>query len=114
MDFLDQALKTVFAEWVRELELRILEARPGDVLLAFSTSGNSHNVLNAIDAAHDREMRVVLVSGKDGGQAAASMDDGDIEIRIPSYSTARVQESTLAVIHCLCDLVDCHLLGQES
>ena len=104
----DYQFADIFARQIRAL------GHPGDVLLAFSTSGNSHNILNAIDAAHDREMRIILVSGKDGGQAAASLDDGDIEVRVPSFSTARVQESTLAVIHCLCDLVDGHLLGQES
>lgn len=98
----------IFARQIRAL------GNPGDVLLAFSTSGNSHNILNGIDAAHERDMRVILVSGKDGGQAAASMLEGDIELRVPSFSTARVQESHLVVIHCLCDLVDAHLLGQES
>ena len=98
----------IFAKQIRAL------GRPGDVLLAFSTSGNSHNILNAIDAAHDQDMRVILASGKDGGPAASSLVDGDIELRVPSSSTARIQESHLTIIHCLCDLIDCHLLGQES
>ncbi len=104
----DYQFADIFARQIRAL------GNPGDVLLAFSTSGNSHNILNGIDAAHDRDMRIILVSGKDGGQAAASMLENDIELRVPSFSTARVQESHLAVIHCLCDLVDGHLLGQES
>ena len=104
----DYQFADIFARQIRAL------GNPGDVLLAFSTSGNSHNILNAIDAAHDRDMRIILVSGKDGGQAAASMLEHDIELRVPSFSTARVQESHIAVIHCLCDLVDGHLLGQES
>ena len=93
-------------------ELRAL-GQPGDVLLAISTSGNSHNVLNAIDAAHDREMTVILLSGRDGGPAAASLRTPDLELRVPSDSTARIQESHLVIIHCLCDLIDHQLLGQE-
>lgn len=104
----DYQFADIFARQIRAL------GNPGDVLLAFSTSGNSHNILNGIDAAHDRDMRVILVSGKDGGQAATSLLESDIELRVPSFSTARVQESHLVVIHCLCDLVDGHLLGQES
>lgn len=104
----DYQFADIFARQIRAL------GNPGDVLLAFSTSGNSHNILNALDAAHERDMRVILASGKDGGQAALSLQEGDIELRVPSFSTARVQESHLAVIHCLCDLVDGHLLGQES
>ncbi|MCZ6771792.1 MAG: phosphoheptose isomerase [Proteobacteria bacterium] len=104
----DYQFADIFAKQIRAL------GRPGDVLLAFSTSGNSHNILNAIDAAHDQEMRVILASGKDGGPAGSSLVDGDIELRVPSSSTARIQESHLTIIHCLCDLIDCHLLGQES
>ena len=80
--------------------------QPEDILLAFTTSGNSPNIVSAIDAAHQKKMRVVLVSGKDGGEAALKLDKDDIEIRVPSDSTARVQEVHLLVIHCLCDLID--------
>ena len=104
----DYQFADIFAKQIRAL------GRPGDVLLAFSTSGGSHNILNAIDAAHDQDMRVILASGKDGGQAGKSMNDGDIELRVPSLSTARIQESHLIIIHCLCDLIDGHLLGQEA
>ena len=83
----------------------------GDVLLAISTSGNSPNVLEAISAAHEREMIVVALSGKDGGQIANSLHEGDIEIRVPSDRTARIQEVHLVVIHCLCDFIDTQLFG---
>jgi D-sedoheptulose 7-phosphate isomerase len=104
----DYQFADIFAKQIRAL------GRPGDVLLAFSTSGKSHNILNAIDAAHDQDMRVILASGKDGGPAGSSLVDGDIELRVPSSSTARIQESHLTIIHCLCDLIDYHLLGQDS
>jgi D-sedoheptulose 7-phosphate isomerase len=83
-------------------------------LLAISTSGDSHNVVHAIDAAHDREMRVIILSGCEGGQIADLVRETDIEIRVPSWSTARIQEVHIMVIHSICDLIDRHLLGQET
>ena len=83
----------------------------GDILLAISTSGNSGNVNLAIDAAHDREMSVIALSGKSGGGMTTRLSLNDIEIRVPSESTARIQEVHLLVIHCICDLVDHQLLG---
>jgi D-sedoheptulose 7-phosphate isomerase len=86
----------------------------GDVLLAISTSGNSKNVLTAIDAAHERGMKVVAMTGRDGGTIAAALGVHDTEIRVPSERTARIQEVHLVVIHCLCDLIDTHLFGGET
>lgn len=84
---------------------------PGDILLAISTSGNSANVNKAISAAHEKEMNVVALSGKEGGEMTGLLQQGDIEIRVPSTSTARIQETHLLIIHCLCDLIDRQLLG---
>ncbi len=83
----------------------------GDILLAISTSGNSENVNTAIDAAHDRGMTVIALSGKSGGDMVERLAISDIEIRVPSESTARIQEVHLLVIHCICDLVDHQLMG---
>ncbi len=83
----------------------------GDILLAISTSGNSENVNMAINAAHEREMTVIALSGKSGGEMAGALAVTDIEIRVPSESTARIQEVHLLCIHCMCDLVDHQLLG---
>ncbi len=80
--------------------------QPGDILLAISTSGNSRNVVNAIKAAQDRHMIVVALTGRDGGEIGAVLNSQDIEIRVPAQSTARVQETHLLIIHCLCDLID--------
>lgn len=80
--------------------------------MAISTSGNSGNVVKAIDAAHERGMNVVALTGKNGGEMANSLSSNDIEIRVPSDSTARIQEVHLLIIHCLCDLIDHQLLGQ--
>jgi D-sedoheptulose 7-phosphate isomerase len=82
-----------------------------DILLAISTSGNSANVVKAIDAAHERGMRVVALTGRDGGEMARALEEQDIEIRVPSERTARIQEVHLLVIHCLCDLIDQRLFS---
>ncbi len=87
--------------------------QPGDVLLAISTSGNSGNVLAAIETAHAREMRVVALTGKDGGKIAKLLGEGDVEIRVPADRTARIQEVHLLAIHCMCDGIDCSLMGED-
>ena len=86
---------------------------PGDVLLAISTSGNSDNVCRAVEAAHRCNMQVVALTGRDGGDMAALLQQADIEIRVPAHSTARTQEVHLLVIHCLCDLIDQHIASRE-
>ena len=103
----DYAYQEIFAKQVRAL------GQPGDVLLAISTSGNSDNVVRAIDAAHERGLLVVAMTGRDGGQIAKALTEGDIELRVPAERTCRIQEVHLLVIHCLCDIVDQELLGGE-
>lgn len=88
--------------------------RDNDVLLAISTSGNSPNVMEAIKAAHDRGMAVVALTGKDGGKMAGMLSGSDVEIRVPSSRTARIQEVHLVVIHCLCDFIDTRLFGGDE
>ena len=104
----DYAFEQVFAKQVRALGAR------GDVLLAISTSGNSANVIAAIEAAHDREMRVVALTGRGGGRIGALVTDADVHLCIPHDRTARIQEVHLLVIHCLCDIIDATLLGEEE
>ncbi|MCL2162381.1 MAG: phosphoheptose isomerase [Betaproteobacteria bacterium] len=86
----------------------------GDVLLAISTSGNSSNILAAITAAHEREMRVVALTGKGGGKVAELLTQKDVHVCAPIDRTARIQEIHLLVLHCLCDGIDCLLLGVEN
>ena len=83
-----------------------------DVLLAISTSGNSANIIKAVHAAHERGMNVVSLTGKDGGNLASLLCGEDIEIRVPSIRTARIQEVHLLIIHCLCDFIDTLLYGE--
>lgn len=101
----DYAYEQVFAKQVTAL------GRPGDALLAISTSGNSPNVVAAIHAAHERGVRVVALTGRNGGQIAGALRPGDVEIRVPAERTARIQEVHLVVIHCLCDGIDRTLFG---
>lgn len=89
--------------------------QPNDILLAISTSGNSQNIIEAIKAAHSKSMRVIALTGKDGGNMAPALNpETDIEIRVPSNVTARIQETHLLVIHCLCDLIDLKLFGHGA
>jgi D-sedoheptulose 7-phosphate isomerase len=101
----DYSYEEIFSKQVRAL------GKPQDVLLGISTSGNSENVIRAIDAAHERGMKVVALSGRDGGRMAELFEEGDVEIRVPATRTARIQEVHLLAIHCLCDLIDTTLLG---
>ncbi len=101
----DYSYDDVFARQVRAL------GQPGDILLAISTSGNSENVNRAVAAAHDSQVSVVALSGRDGGTMAGLLAGQDVEIRVPAESTARIQEVHIVVIHCLCDLIDRQLLG---
>ena len=101
----DYSYEQVFSKQLSAL------GRSGDVLLAISTSGNSANIVAAVHAAHERDMRVIGLSGRDGGKLASALHDGDIEIRVPAERTARIQEVHLVVIHCLCDAIDQALFG---
>ncbi len=96
----DYSYSKIFARQIEAL------GQPGDCLLAITTSGHSDNIEAAIQSAKNQKMIVVLLSGRDGGQAAGLLQNEDIEIRVPSQSTARIQEVHLLVIHCLCSLFD--------
>ena len=104
----DYGYEAVFEKQVRAL------GQPGDVLLAISTSGNSESVVAAIHAAHDNDVHVVALTGKGGGEIGGLLRDTDIHICVPNERTARIQEVHLLTIHCLCDSIDCLLLGVEE
>jgi len=104
----DYSYDEVFSKQVRAL------GQPGDILLAISTSGNSRNVIKAMEAALSRDMTIVALTGKDGGEMAGLLGQQDVEIRVPSTRTARIQEVHLLAIHCLCDLIDRTLFPQDE
>ncbi len=103
----DYAFEQIFSKQVRAL------GRKGDTLLAISTGGNSPNIIDAIHAAHERNVHVVALTGRDGGKIGQLMTEHDVHICVGSDITARIQEVHLLTLHCLCDAIDCSLLGVE-
>ena len=104
----DYDFSVIYAKQVRALGLA------GDVLLALSTSGNSPNVIEAVKAAHEREMTVVALTGRGGGKLSAALRETDVNICVPHERTARIQEVHLLTLHCICDGVDAQLLGEQD
>ncbi len=104
----DYSYEQIFAKQVRAL------GQSGDVLLAITTSGSSPNVLAAIQAAHERDMTVVALTGKGGGKMGQALRETDVHICVPHDRTARIQEVHLLTIHCICDGVDAQLLGDTE
>lgn len=102
----DYGFDHIFSKQVRAL------GRAGDVLLGISTSGNSANVIEAIKAAHERDMRVVAFTGRDGGKIAAMLRDGDVLLNVPYPRTARIQEVHIVLVHAICDIIDSMLMGE--
>jgi len=103
----DYDFDQVFSKQVRAL------GQAGDLLLAISTSGNSRNVVAAAHAAHESQMVVVALTGRNGGKLGEILLPTDIQICVPAQSTARIQEVHLLTLHCLCDAIDCLLMGVE-
>lgn len=101
----DYHFSDIFAKQIRAI------GQPGDVLLAFTTSGNSANIINAVKAAHDKHMGVIALTGYDGGKITDHLLEKDIEVRVPAFDTARIQETHLLITHCICDIVDFRLFG---
>src|SRR5215468_2852230 len=104
----DYDFNQVFAKQVRAL------GGAGDVLLAISTSGNSGSIVNAVEAAHERGMHVVALTGKGGGRVGELLIADDVHVCVPHTVTARIQEVHLLAIHCMCDAIDVSLLGDEG
>ena len=102
----DYHFDDIFSKQVRAL------GQAGDVLLGITSSGNSRNVIRAVEAAHEREMTCVILNGRDGGGIVSVLGANDVNICVPGSSIARIQEVHGIAIHCLCDLIDYQLLGQ--
>ena len=104
----DYDFNSIFSKQVQAL------GAPGDVLLAISTSGNSNNVIAAIEAARAKEMVVIALTGHKGGKIRDLLLETDVLICVPHERTARIQEVHLLTLHCLCDAVDLQLLGEQE
>lgn len=104
----DYDYEQVFAKQVQAI------GQPGDVLLALSTSGNSKNVLAAVEAARAKDMTIIALTGRGGGRLRERLQETDVHICVPHDRTARIQEVHILAIHCLCDAVDLQLLGEQD
>ena len=104
----DYSYNEVFSKQIRAL------GRPGDVLLAISTRGNSRDIVKAVEAAVTRDMTIVALTGYDGGELAGLLGQQDVEIRIPSHRSARIQEMHMLTVNCLCDLIDNTLFPRQD
>lgn len=103
----DYEYSQIFSKQVQAL------GKEKDVLLAISTSGNSHNIVEAVEAAHQNGLRVIALTGNDGGEIGAMLDDYDVEIRVLHDCPPRIQEMHIVVIHCLCDLIEQYVFADE-
>lgn len=104
----DFSFNEIFAKQIRAL------GQPGDCLVLVTTSGNPSNLVQAVAAAHERDMSVIAFSGRDGGNIASMLDAHDLELRVPVDSRTRLYEIHLLSIFCLCDLIDQQLFGAEE
>ena len=104
----DYDFDSIFSKQVQAL------GSPGDVLIAISTSGNSANVLAAVEAARAKEMTVIALTGRGGGKLRERLGETDVHICVPHERTARIQEVHILALHCLCDAVDLQLLGEQD
>ena len=103
----DYSFDEIFSKQVRAL------GKPGDILFAISTSGNSRNVVAALDAAHLKGLHVVGMTGRNGGKVASLMQSGDVLLNVDSQVTTRIQEVHLLTLHCLCDAIDNLMFGEN-
>lgn len=104
----DYGYETVFERQVEAL------GQPGDILVAITTSGNSPNVSRAVQAAHDRNMSVIALTGKGGGEMTDLLAETDVHLCVPHDRTMRIQEVHIVLLHALCDGIDALLLGDPS
>jgi D-sedoheptulose 7-phosphate isomerase len=104
----DYDFNSIYSKQVQAL------GQPGDVLIAITTSGNSGNVLAAVEAAHAKEMTVIAFTGRGGGKMRDKLSETDVHICVPHERTARIQEVHILALHCLCDAVDLQLLGEQE
>ncbi|MBU91911.1 MAG: phosphoheptose isomerase [Rhodobiaceae bacterium] len=96
----DYDYKYIFSKQVKAL------GQPNDILMTFTTSGNSNNINEAIITAKEKNIKIILISGKDGGKAATLLGEQDCKIIIPHDRTSRIQEMHLIIIHSICECLD--------
>lgn len=103
----DLQYKSVYAQQIRAL------GQHTDILLVLTSGRNSANLREAVGAAYDREMPVIVISCEDSGNVSEMLQSNDLELRVPAPAGFRSQEIQLTILHCLCDLIDIHIFGEE-
>ena len=103
----DFGINEIYAKQIRAI------GQDGDILFAVSEDGNGGNIIQAIQAAHDREMSVIMLTGRDGGDSASLLTQEDVEIRVPGETLTHTRELHRVIIHSLCDLIDTTIFGEE-
>lgn len=103
----DNGFKEAYSKQIRAL------GQAGDLLLVVSSNGGSRAAIQAIKAAHDRDLTVISISDQDNRDIAALMQPEDIDIVIPRATRARILETQLLIINCLSDLIDQQLFGSH-
>ena len=101
----DYRFDDVYAKQLRAL------GQGGDILVVYTDGNNSANIAKAITTAQEKDISVIALTGRDGGNIALLLHETDIEIRVPSNSSPRIQEVHVLITHCLCDLIDQQLFG---
>lgn len=104
----DYSAKEIFSKQIKAL------GQEGDILLVVSTTGNSADVVDAVEAAHQRGMQVIALTGTEGGEVASLLTNDDVEIRVPSDNPVRIHETHVVILHCLCDIIDKQLFQSAS
>jgi D-sedoheptulose 7-phosphate isomerase len=98
----------VFARQVRAL------GQAGDLLLVISIAGQEASLQRAIEAAHERDLTVLALTGQGGGPVGQALRETDVQVCVPHERMARIHEVQTLVLHCLCDGVDTQLLGEQE
>ncbi len=104
----DYHFDDIFAKQLRAV------GQSGDILVAYTDGSHSANIAKAVATAHDKDIAIIALTGRDGGKMASLLNETDLEIRVPSNSSARIQEAHLLITHCLCDLIDLQLFGNST
>ena len=104
----DASFQEVYAKQITAL------GQQGDILVVLSDNGNCGNLIQAIQAAHDRLLQVICITGQNQGDMATVLDPDDVAIRIPSDNETNILQLQLVTIHCLCDLIDFQLFGSNT
>jgi D-sedoheptulose 7-phosphate isomerase len=87
---------------------------PGDVLMLLSSAAEAPALVAALQAAHQKDITVVALTGRDAGSLARQLAETDVQVAVPHDRAARIQEVHMLALHCICDAVDLQLMGEQE